>query len=115
MRQKGQGVLVGSAVGALVAAVAAIAGTVCCVGPIVVAVLGVGGAIAATRLAPYRPYLLVTAICLLAIGIWRAWAARRAAVRCDSCEVRSSRWSLILLGGAALVTVASILIPMVLE
>ena len=107
--------MVGSAVGALFAAVAAVAGTVCCIGPIVVAVLGVGGAIAATRLAPYRPYLLVTAICLLAIGIWRAWATHRDATRCDACNVRSSRWSWIVLGGAALVTIASLLLPMVLE
>lgn len=66
MMQKDRGLVVGSATGALVAAVAAVGGVLCCLGPVVVAVLGVGGAVAAARLAPYRPYFLAMAIGLLA-------------------------------------------------
>lgn len=114
MMQKDRGLVVGSATGAFVAAVAAVGGVLCCLGPAVVAVLGVGGAVAAARLAPYRPYFLLTAIGLLALGIGRALVLRRRATSCDTC-VRPGRWTWVLLGGAALVTLASLLLPMVLE
>lgn len=40
MMQKDRGLVVGSAAGAVVAAVAAVRGILCCLGPVVVAVLG---------------------------------------------------------------------------
>lgn len=115
MTQKDRGLVVGSAAGALVAAVAAVAGVLCCLGPVIAAVLGVGGMMAVARLAPYRPYFLAVAIGLLAIGIGRALVLRRRAASCDTCSVRPGRWSWILLCGATVVTLASLLLPLVTE
>ncbi len=58
MMQKDLSLVVGSAAGALVVAVAAVGGVLCCPSPVVAAVLGVGGMMAGARLAPYRPYFL---------------------------------------------------------
>ena len=44
----------------------AIAASVCCVGPLVLALLGLGGGALLLKLGPYRPYFLVgTAVLLL--------------------------------------------------
>lgn len=115
MTQKTHGLVVGSAAGALVAAVAAVSGVLCCLGPVVVTVLGAGGALAAARMAPYRPYLLGIAVSLLALGIARALVLRRRATSCDACSSPPGRWTWVMLGGAALVTLASIVLPMVFE
>jgi len=115
MMQKDRGLVVGSAAGAFVAAVAAVGGVLCCLGPVVAAVLGIGGMMAVARLAPYRPYFLAAAIGLLALGIGRALVLRRRATNCDTCTVRPGRWTWSLLCGAAVVTLASLLLPLVLE
>jgi mercuric ion transport protein len=43
----------------------AIAASVCCVGPLVLAVLGLGGGALLLKLGPYRPYFLVVTAGLL--------------------------------------------------
>lgn len=53
--------------GAIVAAVAASA---CCVGPLIFAVLGIGGAGALVALEPYRPVFLVVTAALLGVGFY---------------------------------------------
>ena len=56
MRRSDGGIAVGSAAGAIGAAVAAIFSTLCCAGPaIVMSALGAGSALMAARLEPYRP------------------------------------------------------------
>jgi hypothetical protein len=49
-------VVMGSSVSAIGSSVLATATSLCCIGPAVVAILGTSGALAAARLAPYRPY-----------------------------------------------------------
>src|SRR3989338_8143027 len=56
-----------SAAGAVVAALAASA---CCIGPFVLAVLGLGGAASALALAPYRPWLLGASFLLLGASFY---------------------------------------------
>jgi mercuric ion transport protein len=73
MRRSDGSLAAGSALGALGAAVAALAGTLCCAGPAVVAALGAGGALAGARLEPFRPYLLGASMVMLAFGFWRAY------------------------------------------
>lgn len=43
----------------------AIAASVCCTGPLALALLGLGGGVVLLKLAPYRPYFLVVAAGLL--------------------------------------------------
>jgi mercuric ion transport protein len=73
MRRTDGGVAAGSALGAIGSAVAALAGTLCCAGPAVVAIIGAGGALAAARLEPYRPLFLAVSAALLGFGFWRAY------------------------------------------
>jgi mercuric ion transport protein len=106
-----RGVVMGSAVGALGAAGAAFLGVLCCAGPLVVAVIGTGGAVAAARLQPYRPYLLGASCVLLGIGFWRSYRRDRACAADSGCKVRSSRPTRIVLWIAAVATLASALAP----
>ncbi len=56
--------------------VAAIAASACCLGPLVLVLLGVGGVGAALALEPYRPYILGVTVLLLGAAFyltyWRA-------------------------------------------
>ena len=81
--------IVGASIGALGAAAAALAATLCCIGPAVVAVFGVGGAVAIARLEPYRPYMLAGGVLVLAIGFYMAYRPG-GACRGGTCSRRTS-------------------------
>src|SRR5260221_14472583 len=68
--------------GAILAAVAASA---CCIGPLVLAALGIGGAGAFAALGAYRPYILAGTAVLLAGGFYLTYRKPRAAVEGDAC------------------------------
>lgn len=59
------------------AVVAAGAASLCCVGPVLFAVLGLGAFGAATVFESMRPYLLGGAVLLLAVGFYGAYFRRR--------------------------------------
>jgi mercuric ion transport protein len=76
--------------------VTAVAASLCCVGPAVVALLGTGGAIAVARLEPYRPYLLGAGVVMLAFGFHIAYRPG-GTCRDGTCSrgvSRFVRWSL---------------------
>ena len=108
MKRSDGGIAVGSAVGAVGAAITAMVATLCCAGPAVVAVLGAGGALTAARLEPYRPYLLAAAIAMLALGFWRAYRPSPTGV---ACSVGTGRVVRVILWLAALITLASAVAP----
>ena len=91
--------------GALLAGLAASA---CCLGPLVLAILGIGGAASALALEPYRPYFLILTAGLLGFAFYRTY--RRPAGVCgpgEACAMpRANRAGKILLW---LVTVVVIL------
>jgi len=65
---------------------AAFAGAACCVGPLVVAVLGVGGAGAMVALAPYRPFFMAGTALMLGVGFFLVYRRRPAAATTeDAC------------------------------
>src|SRR6266849_10836920 len=82
--------------GALVAGLAASA---CCLGPLVLTIVGIGGAASAVALAPYRPYLLVLTSGFLGLAFYLTY--RRPASACDpgnACEMpRANRIGKMLL------------------
>lgn len=55
---------------------AAVAGAACCVGPLIVAVLGVGGAGAMVALAPYRPFFMAGTALMLGVGFFLVYRRR---------------------------------------
>lgn len=71
--------------GALTASFAAL----CCIGPVTVALLGAGGAVAAAGLKPYRPYLMVGSLLLIIVGFWLSY--RRVAGEGAACPTRVGR------------------------
>jgi mercuric ion transport protein len=103
----------GAAVAGTGAAVGAAAATACCVGPVVspliVAVLGAGGAASLAGLKPYTPYLLGASLAALGLGFWLVYRRRPA---CDVGEARRGppRWIQVVLWGAAAIWVGSALV-----
>lgn len=53
--------------------------SVCCVGPLLFALLGIGGAGLIVQLDPYRPYLVLATLALLGAGFWFSYGRPRAA------------------------------------
>lgn len=108
MRRADGGLAAGSAVGAAGAAIAALFGTLCCAGSAVVALVGAGGALAAARIEPYRPYLLAAAAVMLAFGFWRAY---RPGGGSQTCSIGTGRLVRALLWCSAVLVIASALAP----
>jgi mercuric ion transport protein len=73
--------------GALLAALAA---SSCCLGPLLLAALGVGGAGATAALGAYRPYLLVGTVVLLSAGFYFTYRKPRVAAG-DTCGCERPR------------------------
>jgi mercuric ion transport protein len=96
--------------GALAAGLAASA---CCLGPLVLAIAGIGGAASALALAPYRPYLLILTAALLGIAFYQAY--RRPAAACapgEACDMpRASRAGRILLWVVTTVVALAVTFP----
>ena len=85
-----------SLVGGAAAAVASTAASICCIGPLAIAMLGVDGAILAAGFKPYRFYLLGTSVVLLAGAFWSVYGGHR--VRDGAaCPVRAGRWTKVIL------------------
>lgn len=109
MKRSDERAAAGAAVFAAGSAVIAFAGTLCCAGPAVVSLLGAGGALAAARLEPYRPYFLAVSAVMLAFGFWRVY--RRPACVDGECAARPPRWLRFVLWASLAATVASVVAP----
>jgi len=59
------------------AVVAAILASACCIGPPILALVGIGGVASALVLAPYRPYLMALAFLLLGVAFAVAYRRQR--------------------------------------
>ncbi len=69
---------------------AAFAASVCCVGPLVLALLGLGGAGLLVKLEPYRPLMMVVTLGLLGLGFWLTYRKPSAASG-DACDCEKPR------------------------
>src|SRR5260370_37272120 len=80
----------GSPLRGTVAAATSAAASICCIGPLAIALLGVNGAILAAAFKPYRVYLLGGSLVLLASAFWSAY--RRPPMRDGAaCPVPAGR------------------------
>ena len=95
------------------AILAAFAASACCIGPLVLTILGIGGAASALALEPYRPYLLVITIVLLGTSFYMIY--RRPARACapgEACEMpTANRTAKVLLWVATLLILLAIAFP----
>ncbi len=110
----------GAAVAGTGAALGAAAASACCVGPVVspliVGLLGAGGAAWAASLKPYSAYLLGGSLLQLACAFWSAYRRPTACAIGDgsSAAVRSPQWLRGLLWLSALLWVAAFAVNLVL-
>lgn len=105
---KAQGAtLAGSVLGGLLA-------SACCLGPLVLSLLGLSGAAFAQRFEPLRPYLLVVTYGLLGAAFYLTY--RRARTTCgprQACQMqRTSRLGKAMLWSAAVVVILTSLFPL---
>ncbi len=99
---------VGSVLSALLA-------SLCCIGPVVFALIGAGSLGFAAAFEPYRPYLL--ALTLLFLGTAFYFTYRKREIQCEdgTCKVKSAdKWHKIFLWIAAAFAVIFMFFPQIL-
>ncbi len=109
----------GSGIAGAGAALASVAASVCCLGPIAIAVLGVEGAILAAGIKPYRAPLLAGSVALLGLAFWgtyRSSGGQAAGTRdAQACGVGARRITRIVLWVAAALWVGAVLLQFVVN
>ena len=103
-------IVVGSSLSAISTSLLAAVTTFCCIGPAVFAVLGTSGVLAAAKLAPYRPYLILGSVLLLGLGFWLAYRPQGGCIG-KTCTTAGAKITRTLLWLAAVVTAGAILLP----
>ncbi len=95
------------------AVAAAFAASACCLGPLVLALAGIGGAASVVALAPYRPYLLGLTAALLAGAFYQTY--RRPARPCgpgEACEMpKANRAGRVILWLATIIVLLAAAFP----
>lgn len=94
--------------GLAAAVVTGLLASVCCVGPLLLVVLGVGGAWVSdlTVLDPMRPWLTGATFALLGLAHYRYWSHRRSPI-CDCVKARREALWLWLASGATVLLLAA--------
>ncbi|MBV8817918.1 MAG: cation transporter [Acidobacteriaceae bacterium] len=92
---------------------AAVGASICCVGPLVAAVLGLGAFGASSFFGPARPYLLAGAVLLLAFGFYATyWRRAPDCAPGEACApTKAHRTGTFLLWFASVLVVAFALMP----
>ncbi len=98
-----------SLAGAAAAALTSAAASICCIGPLAIALLGVNGAILAAAFKPYRVYFLAASFCLLAGSFWSVYGARPGRDGM-ACPVPGGRWTKVILWTGVTLWVAALVI-----
>lgn len=92
--------------------VAALAASLCCIGPVLFALLGLGAFGASALFLSLRPYLLAVAVSILAFGFYRAYFRREACALGEACATNTgSKASRLVLWVAAVGVLAFALSP----
>ncbi|MBI5490648.1 MAG: cation transporter [Deltaproteobacteria bacterium] len=101
---------------------AAFLASICCVGPLLFALLGIGGAGLLVTLAPYRPYLIVATAALLGTSFYLTYRRPRSApapgnasAGCACPTPRASRAGKVLLWLATVVVAGLLAFPYAVE
>ena len=94
------------------AIVAAIAASLCCIGPLLFAVLGLGAFGAASGFEAGRPYLMAFAVLALAFGFYRSYFSKESCAPGDACATKPvSRVNRVFLWLASVAVLAFALSP----
>ncbi len=91
--------------------VSGILASACCIGPLILGMMGISGA-AFAQLAPFRPYLLVMTYALLGGAFYLAYRPKAACGPGDACEMpRDSRVGKVMLWVATVIVLLATLFP----
>jgi mercuric ion transport protein len=98
--------------------ISAFIASICCVGPLVFALLGIGGAGLLVKLEPYRPYFIAVTFALLGAGFYLTYRKPKAAAamvddgpECACPAPRANRAGKIMLWIATVLVVAFLSFP----
>jgi mercuric ion transport protein len=98
--------------------VAAFLASACCVGPLIFALLGLGGGALLVKFEPYRPYFIAVTFALLGSGFYLTYRKPRLApassvdgAACDCPAPRTNRAGRILLWVASALVVGFLVFP----
>lgn len=98
-----------SAAGSVLTAIAA---SICCVGPALLAVAGVGSIGIFTSLESYRPYFIGLTVVLLGLAFYLTYRKKEVACEDGSCKVvKAGKWNKISVWTSAVIALAAILFP----
>lgn len=98
----------------------ALLASACCVGPLVLALLGIGGAGLLVKFEPYRPYFTAATVALLAAGFYLNYRKPRTArgaapaspeVECDCPAPRTNRVGRVMLWVATVLVAGFLAFP----
>ncbi len=105
--------MISEKVGVVGAIGSAIVASICCIGPVVLAGLGIGAVAATQTFAPYRPLFLAITAVFLGVGFYFAYRKpKQAACGGQVCETpRVARWGRPLLWAATLIVIALVAFP----
>jgi mercuric ion transport protein len=97
--------------------VSALIASACCIGPLVLALLGIGGAGLLVKFEPYRPYFMAVTFALLGTGFYLTYRKPKTAgfvaggPECDCPAPRASRAGKIMLWVATVLVVIFLAFP----
>jgi len=82
----------------------------CCIGPLVVVMLGLGSASAFIAMEPYRPFFAAITLALIAWAGWKQWQGRKVCIA-NGCPPKKPMLLWLLGGMAVLLLIAPSLLP----
>jgi len=92
--------------------IGALAATSCCILPVALFGLGIGGAWIGnfTQPAPYKPYFVAAAVVCLGAGYWRVWRSAKAGCAADEACAQPLRTGIVrtMLIAATLLVIAAL-------
>lgn len=107
-----RGTLSKSAWTSLSAIGAAVLASSCCLGPLILAAVGIGTIGVAGTLEKFRPYLIALALAVLGVAFYLTYQKRPSGCHDGSCESRHvSRWSRLGLWVVALIVLGTLTFP----
>lgn len=94
------------------AVLTAIIASLCCIGPIAVAMIGIGGVAAFSVFWDYRPYLIGLTVVLLGLAFYFTYRKREVVCEDGTCKFESaSKWSKTAVWLATLIALLAIVFP----
>jgi mercuric ion transport protein len=90
----------------------AIMSMVCCVGPLVLSALGLGGGAVLAQLTPFRWYWIAISVVMLGIGFYLTYRPRKVACEDGTCKIeRAGRWNKIAVWSATVAVAVMVALP----